>query len=353
MQRRDFIKVLGLGSTLLPLMSCAASSAPLSAQAGGTAASRIKPKGLQVGDTVGLVSPSAASSERLDYQLAAEAMVALGLKVKTGQHLMDRRGHLAGEDKARAADVNQMFADPEVKAVICLRGGSGAARILPLLDYDLIRRNPKPLVGYSDITALHNALLAKSGLISFHGANGTATWNEFTVRQFKQLFFARELPVYRNEPEEKDELVPRKNRIQTITAGTVSGELVGGNLTVLTALAGSPYLPDFTDKILFLEDVEEEPYRVDRMLSTLRLMGALDKIKGFVFGECTDCEPSGGYGALTLDQIFDDYIKPLNIPAYRGAMIGHIPRQFLLPVGGKVELNADTGEMRLLESVFS
>lgn len=351
MQRRDFIKTLGLGSALLPLWSCAASPAP--APKSSSSVPTIKPKALQPGDTVGLVSPSAASSERLDFQLATEAMLALGLKVKTGRHMMDRRGHLAGEDKARAADLNQMFADPDVKAVICLRGGSGAARILPLLDYDLIRRNPKPLVGYSDITALHNALLAKAGLISFHGANGTASWNEFTVRQFKQLFFARELPLYRNEPEEKDELVPRQNRIQSITGGTVSGELVGGNLTVLTALAGSPYLPDFTDKILFLEDIEEEPYRVDRMLSTLRLMGALDKIKGFVFGECTDCEPSGGYGALTLDQIFDDYIKPLNIPAYRGAMIGHIPRQFLLPVGAKVELNADKGEMRLLESVFS
>ena len=121
---------------------------------------------------------------------------------------------------------------------------------------------------------------------------------------------------------------------------------------VLTALAGSPYLPDFSGKILFLEDVEEAPYRIDRMLSTLKLMGALDKIAGFIFGECTACRPSGGYGWLTMDQIFDDHIKPLNIPAYRGAMIGHIKQQFIVPVGGKVELDADAGSFRLLESVF-
>ena len=129
---------------------------------------------------------------------------------------------------------------------------------------------------------------------------------------------------YRNKVEAGDELVPRRNRTVTITGGKARGELVGGNLTVLAALAGSPYLPDFLCKILFLEDVGEAPYRVDRMLSTLKLMGALDKISGFIFGECTDCKPGDGYGSLTLEQIFDDYIRPLKIPAYRGAMIGHI-----------------------------
>ena len=245
-----------------------------------------------------------------------------------------------------------MFADPEVRAIVCVRGGSGAARLLPLLDYDAIRRNPKVLLGYSDITALHCALQAKTGLVTFHGQIGSGSWNAFNADQFRRVFFERELMDYRNKVEAGDELVPRRNRTITIRGGKVSGELVGGNLTVLAALAGSPYLPDFRGKILFLEDVGEAPYRVDRMLSTLKLMGALDKISGFIFGECTDCKPGDGYGSLTLEQIFDDYIRPLKIPAYRGAMIGHIREQFIVPVGGKVELDADAGTFRLLEPVF-
>ena len=287
------------------------------------------------------------------HYYALEVMEALGFRVKTGAHYAGRRGHLAGSDEARAADLNAAFADDEVKAVICVRGGSGAARVLPLLDYTAIRANPKVLLGYSDITALHNAILAQTGLVTFHGPNGTGSWNRFNADQFERVFFRRELMQYRNQVEAGDELVPRRNRTLTIAGGKASGELVGGNLTVLTALAGSPYLPDFTGRILFLEDVSEAPYRIDRMLSTLKLMGALDRIAGLVFGECTDCDPGEGYGSLTLDEILDDHIKPLGIPAYRGAMIGHIRQQFIVPVGGKVEMDADAGTFRLLEPVFA
>lgn len=354
MNKRQFIKNCGLALSLLPLVSCTS----VSAAAGATSSSkgnnkRLFPKALKKGDTVGLVSSSKATANRIDIQIATEVLETLGFKVKHGQHLADRRGHLAGRDEDRAADINAMFADKTVNAVICLRGGSGAARVLPLLDYDVIRNNPKVLLGYSDITALHNAIGAQTGLITFHGPNGTGSWNSFNAEQFDKIFFRQEQAVFENEPAKGDELVARQNRTQVITGGKVQGELVGGNLTVLTALAGSPYLPDFTDKILFLEDVQEDPYRVDRMFSTLRLMGALDKIKGFIFGECTKCEPGGGYGSLTLDEIFDDYIKPLNIPAYRGAMIGHIAKQFIVPVGAKVEMDADAGTFKLLENVFT
>ncbi|MBP6797965.1 MAG: LD-carboxypeptidase [Luteimonas sp.] len=313
---------------------------------------RLLPAPLRKGDTVALVSPSAATDEALGLQLAREAMEALGFRVKTGEHYASRRGHLAGSDAGRAGDLNAMFADAEVRGIVCVRGGSGAARVLPLIDYDAVRRDPKVLLGYSDITALHNALLAQAGLVTFHGPIGSGSWNRFNVDQFRRVFLDRELVTYRNAIDAGDELVPRKNRTVTIAGGKARGELVGGNLTVLTALAGSPYLPDFSGKILFLEDVSEAPYRVDRMFSTLKLMGALDRIAGFVFGECTDCDPGEGYGSLTLDQIFEDHIKPLGIPAYRGAMIGHIRQQFILPVGGRVELDADAGTLRMLESVF-
>jgi muramoyltetrapeptide carboxypeptidase len=348
MDKRQFIKHCALAAALVPLASCTS----VVAAPQRPAAKRLLPAALNPGDTVGLVSPSKATDNMIDLQIAQEVMQALGLKVKTGTHLAARRGHLAGTDAQRADDINAMFADKNVKAIICLRGGSGAARVLPLLDYALIANNPKILLGYSDITALHNAIHAQTGLITFHGPNGTGSWNQFNADQFRRMFFQRELMHYQNVLDSKDELVPRQNRTITITPGKVQGELIGGNLTVLTALAGSPYLPDFTGKILFIEDVEEAPYRIDRMLSTLKLMGALDKISGFIFGECTDCRPSGGYGWLTMDQIFDDHIKPLNIPAYRGAMIGHIKQQFIIPVGGKVELDAGAGSFRLVEAVF-
>jgi muramoyltetrapeptide carboxypeptidase len=288
----------------------------------------------------------------MEYTFAKEAMEALGLKVKVGSNFKNRFGHLAGTDEERAADFNAMFADPEVKAIICLRGGSGAARILPLIDYEQVKANPKPLLGYSDITALHCALYSQTGLISFHGPNGSGSWNSFNANQFQQLFFDQKLLSFKNEVTKGDDLVAKGNRIQTLTKGTVEGKILGGNLTVLTALSGSNYYPDFQDAILFIEDVGEDPYRIDRMMSTLKLNGTLGKIKGFVFGQCSDCKPGSGYGAFTVDQIMDQYIIPLNIPAYIGAMIGHISKQFIIPVGARVRLNADQGSITLLEKVF-
>lgn len=345
MDRRRFLGAAALMGAAVPLMGMGGAMAATHGQ--------LLAAGLRKGDTVGLVSPSSAVSERLALQLAQEAMEALGLRVRTSAHYGGRYGHLAGTDAERAGDLNAMFGDREVKAIVCVRGGSGAARLLPLLDYPLIRRNPKVLLGYSDITALHCAIHAKTGLVTFHGPVGTGSWNRFNVDQFERLFFQRELMQYQNSRDVGDELVPRRNRTQTLRGGKAQGELVGGNLTVLTALAGSSYLPDFSGKILFLEDVGEAPYRIDRMFSTLKLMGALDKLAGFIFGDCSDCNPGDGYGSLTLDQIFDDYILPLKIPAYRGAMIGHIREQFIVPVGGKVEMDADAGSFRLLAPVLA
>ena len=345
MDRRGFIQGAALAALLPSLGSIGSASA--------AERRRLLPVPLHKGDTVGLVSPSSAIDDSFNLQLAREAMEALGFKVKAGAYIAGRRGHFAGTDAERAGDLNAMFADPAVKAIVCTRGGSGAARLLPLLDYDAIRRNPKVLLGYSDITALHNAIHAKTGLVTFHGPIGSGSWNAFNVDQFQRVLLKRELVEFRNKVDAGDELVPRRNRTITITGGKARGELVGGNLTVLTALAGSPYLPDFSGKILFLEDVSEAPYRVDRMFSTLKLMGALDKVAGVIFGECTDCNPGDGYGSLTLEQIFDDHVRPLKVPAYRGAMIGHIREQFIVPVGGRVELDADEGRFRLLEPVFA
>jgi len=346
MNKRTFIKSLGLSLSLFPILGMQRAITNKDQH------TTLLPMPLQWGDTVGLISPSAATAERIQFQFAKEALEALGFIVKPGANLEKRRGHLAGTDEERAADLNGMFADREVKAIICIRGGSGAARILPLINYEAVKQNPKPILGYSDITAIHNAIYTKTGLITFHGPNGTGSWNSFNVRQFEEVFFKQSLHKFENEKVKGDELIVKNNRIQTIKGGKSEGVIVGGNLTVLTALAGSGYLPDFNGKILFLEDIGEEPYKIDRMMSTLKLMGALNNLKGFIFGHCTDCNPTGGYGALTLDDIFDDYILPLNIPAYRGAMIGHVPKQFIVPIGAKVSMDADEGTFTLKEKIF-
>ena len=352
MDRRDFIGSAALAG-LLPLIGFDAKAGPTAnGSVANSRAGSLLPAPLDPGDTVGLVSPSSAIDEKLTLQFAREAMQALGLKVRAGEHYASRHGHLAGHDAARAGDINAMFASDEVKAVICVRGGSGAARLLPLLDYDAIRAHPKVVLGFSDITALLNGILAKTGLVTFHGPAGASRWTRFNADQFRRLFFERELMEYRNEVDPGEELVARNNRTQVITGGKARGQLVGGNLSVLVGLAGSPYMPDFKGRILFLEDVNEAPYRIDRMLTTLKLSGALDDIAGFIFGDCNDCDPGPGYGSLTLDQIFDDHIRPLGIPAYRGAMIGHIRDQFIVPVGGQVEMDADEGTFRMLEQVF-
>ncbi|WP_439481907.1 S66 peptidase family protein [Cyclobacterium plantarum] len=346
MKKRQFIKSLGLGLGIVPFTGFTTTNKPINPDT-------LLPKKLQPGDWVGLVSPSAATADIMEFTFAKEALEALGLKVVEGKYLSERRGHLAGSDVERAADLNEMFGNKKIKAVVCIRGGSGAARILPLLNYELIKKNPKPIMGYSDITALHNAINAQTGLITFHGPNGSGSWNSFNADQFRTVFFGTGGTItYKNELEETDDLVIKKNRIRTIHPGKAEGDLVGGNLTVLTALAGSPYLPDFKNKILFLEDIGEEPYRIDRMMSTLMLMGVFREIRGFIFGQCTDCDPSGGYGNLTLDQILDDYLLPHKIPAFRGAMIGHVPKQFLLPFGARMSMDANLGILETRGAIF-
>ncbi|WP_304516904.1 S66 peptidase family protein [Cecembia rubra] len=347
MNKRLFLKTLGIGLTGLPLAQALANDEIEPAK------KVLLPMGIQKGDKIGIVSPSAATADRIQFEFAKETMEALGFEVQLGENLKNRRGHLAGTDEERANDINRMFENREIKAIICIRGGSGAARILPLLDYQSIKKNPKPLLGYSDITALHNAIHTKTGLITFHGPNGSGSWNSFNVRQFENLFFKKELVLFENEQIKGDDLIVKQNRIQTIRPGKVSGKILGGNLTVLTALSGTPYLPDFKDAILFVEDIGEDPYKIDRMMSTLMLNGTLSKIKGFIFGQCSDCNPSGGYGSLTLDDILEDYILPLNIPAYKGAMIGHVPKQFIIPVGSQVEMDASIGRFKLLDKVFN
>ena len=310
----------------------------------------LRPRRLQPGDTIGLINPSNAIYERQPYELAHESLQALGFKVREAKNLRARWGHFAGTPQQRADDVNSLFADDAIHGILAVTGGSGANRILPLLDYDLIRRKPKFLGGFSDVTALINAVHAKSGLVTFHCPVGASEWNSFNVEHFRGAVIDAQALTLRNRVEKTDVLVPKEGRISTLRGGRAQGRLVGGNLAVLTSLAGSGYLPSFDGAILFLEDVNEYIYRVDRMLSTLKLMGALDALAGVVLGAFTNCNPGEGFGTLTLDEVFDDYFLSLNVPVYRGAMIGHIRRKFTVPVGLEAEMDADAGTILFLQS---
>jgi len=327
----------------------AAATLPTHSEADAPDGEVIKPKRLKHGDLVGLINPAGATFHPDDAEIARETMAALGLRTRFGEHLLDRRGHLAGRDEDRAADVNAMFADPEVRALLSLRGGYGCARLLPLLDYELIRRKPKILMGYSDVTALLLAIHARSGLVTFHGPVGTSTWNEFTTGHVRRLLFDGEAFQMQNPAGSDDSLVQVENRVLTISSGTARGRLLGGNLSVLTTLIGSSYLPDFEGSLLFLEDVGEDVPRVDRMLTQLALAGVLGKIAGLVFGHCKSCGPGRGYGSLTLEQVLTDHIAPLGIPAWYGSMIGHIKDKFTIPLGVQAEIDADAGSIKLLE----
>jgi len=303
-----------------------------------------------------LVSPASATFNTVDLQIAKESLEALGFKVKTGSHMLERHGNLAGEDKARAEDINKAFADKSIAAVHAIRGGWGSARLLPYLDFDTIRRHPKVLIGYSDITALLLSIHAKGGFVTFHGPIGLGRWDSYSLEYYKRVLFNGERVTYANKQglSDRNALVQTEFRTQTITPGKARGRLLGGNLTVMTAILGSPYLPDWEDAILFTEDVGEDFYRIDRMLTQLKLAGVLGKIKGFVFGGCSECGPgNGNFGALTLEEIFADHIKPLGVPAWQGAMIGHAQPQWTLPLGVDVEIDAGAGTITLLEAPVS
>lgn len=319
------------------------------------AVARPLPPRIRPGDTIGLIEPATATDEPFDVTLVEEVVAALGLKSKRGKHVLKRYGYFAGGDQERASDVNAMFTDPEVRAILAIRGGWGCARILPYLDYGAIRANPKLLIGYSDITALHMAIAAKGGAITLHAPNGASAWGKDSVASFKQVAFDGATPTYINPVAAEDRLVQRKFRTQTLTPGKARGRLLGGNLTVLSALVGTSYLPDFRGAILFLEDVDEAEYRVDRMLTQLSLAGILGGLAGVVFGHCTDCKgtSSGAYGGFTITDVLRQHIGALRVPAFQGSFFGHLENQFSLPVGTFAEIDADAGTLKLLEPAVS
>lgn len=313
----------------------------------------IKPPRLKPGDTVGLINPAGPTFTTWDIEVVEESLAALGLRSVRGRHVLDVRGFLAGTDQARADDVNAMFADDSIDAILAVRGGWGSARILPLLDFDLARAHPKPLIGYSDVTALLLAYFDRAGLVTFHGPVGTSTWNEYSVDWFRRVVMDGEAVTFTNPTDKGDNLAQVDDRVEVIQPGTARGRLLGGNLSVLSAIVGSGYLPSFDGNVLFLEETHEDTYRVDRMITQLELAGILDAVSAVVFGKCSECGSTESYGALTLEQVLDDHLRRPGKPAWYGAMIGHIEDKWTAPLGVMVEVDAAAGSVRMLEPAVS
>jgi muramoyltetrapeptide carboxypeptidase len=341
LNRRDFARLASLTTAASMLGAAQTSAAPMR--------STVKPKRLSPGDTIGLVLPASAAFEADQIAFAREQLETVGFKVEIGRHAYDRSGYFAGRDLDRADDINRMFADDRIAGVVCYTGGWGSPRVLPYLDYELIARKPKVLIGFSDITALLNAVHQRTGLITFHGPVGGSTLEPFTLENFRRVVMtaepAGELPKPAKKP---TELVDRVNRIVRLAPGKARGRLAGGNLTMVASLMGTPYEIDTAGAILFLEDTHEEPYRIDRMLTQLALGGKLAAMAGFVWGRCTDCEAKGI--TFSLEEILRDRVGTLRVPAISGLSFGHIEQKLTLPIGIAAMLDADAGTLRLDEA---
>lgn len=309
----------------------------------GASKPAIKPPRLKAGDTVAITSPAGALWDDKTVSSFTKILEGFGFKVVLGKTLKEKYGYFAGTDDLRAKELNEFFADKSVKGIFCAKGGWGCARLLDKIDFKNIEKNPKVLIGFSDITTLLNAIFAKTGLITFHGPVGNSGWNDFSTGSFKSVIMNAEKTVFPIGPKEED-------KPSVLNKGICSGILLGGNLTVLTGIVGSKYLPQWKGAILFLEEAKEEPYRIDRMLTQLKLAGILKQLSGFVFGKCVKCEAEEPQKAFTYMEVLEQHIKPLGIPAFYGGMTGHIENKWTLPVGAKAEMNADTGIIKLTES---
>lgn len=300
----------------------------------------VKPDRLSPGDTISILSPASPSLTPAHQEQGKVTLEGLGYRVVTGKHANDQRLLFAGTERSRAEDINDAFGNPSVKAIICARGGCGTAQILPFVDFALITQNPKILVGYSDITALQIAVFNATGLLTFYGPMAASDFGKGTTR-----FTTRSLLNILTQTEDRIALrnPPRKEML-TVCPGTAEGILAGGCLSVVIATLGTAYEIDAKDKILFFEDIDEQPHRIDRYLTQLIQAGKLEQARGIIFGAFTQCEYRRRdayfpYG-VTLWDIINERIAPLGIPAIYGLQFGHVRSKLTIPFGGYAFLDA-------------
>lgn len=335
MKRRLFInRIAGLGaaSVILPSFITAAESEP----------NNVIPKALLKGDTIAITGPAGAIYEPETIDRIASKLTELGFKYKLGKTLYERFGYLAGTDQMRADELMEYYQDDSVKAILTMRGGWGCARILDLLDYQIIQQNPKILLGFSDITSLVNAVYQQTGTVTFHGPCGYSTWTDFSTNYVTKAIGVGAPFTMKNPDDYLTDLM-------TLSPGKAQGRLIGGNITVLVSMIGTPYEPNWQDKILFLEETNEEPYRIDRMFWQMKQAGIFDKVKGIVFGSFNKCFAEEPEKSFTLYEVLEQHFKDCGKPVYMGATFGHMSPKFTLPIGVLAEIDADNFTIKTLE----
>lgn len=302
------------------------------------------PNRLHRGDTVGVIAPAGPPKKQRLYK-ALPILEEIGLHVKLGQHIDKTYGYLAGTDEQRLSDLHQMIANPEIRGIIFARGGYGTPRLVQHLDYELIQANPKIIWGYSDITYLHTTIRQKTGLITFHGpmlATDMAKdqFNAQSKRMLNQLFE----PTVLHYTEDYD------SPLTTLARGRATGQLVGGNLSLLVSTLGTPYEIDTKDKLVLIEDIGEVPYKVDSMLNQLTLAGKLADASGVIIGDFKDAAPKDG-ASLTLDDVFKHYLGNFHGPVMRGFKIGHCLPHFAVPLGTEATLDTEKKQLTIMPGV--
>ena len=304
----------------------------------------IKPKPLQQGDSVAIIAPASPSDKNL-IDKCISSLNELGLKVVVGESCLSEHGFLSGTDDVRANDINCMFAAKNIKGIFALRGGYGCARLLDLIDFKLIKKNPKIFIGYSDITALHIAINQKSKLITYHGPMISTELikglDKYSADYYKKFIFGYD---------KVDELFnPVGYNLEIINPGIASGELIGGNLSLICSSLGTKYEINTKNKILFLEEVEEVPYKIDRMLTHLKQSGKLKDANGIILGAFTNCIAPNNKKSLSLQEVFNEIIFPLKKPTISNLVCGHCLPTLTLPLGAKVLLDANNKKIKILE----
>ncbi|MBN8683025.1 MAG: LD-carboxypeptidase [Chitinophagales bacterium] len=314
-----------------------------------TVMSLVRPDRLRVGARVALIAPaSPVTEEKITKALGNLAM--LGYAVQEGKFLRVHNGHLAGTDAQRLEDLHWAFSDPLIDAVWCVRGGYGCTRLLPMIDYALIRKNPKPFIGFSDVTALHHAFLQRSGLSTYHGPVAGGDFPEATLRHFNaivsEVSAAYTVPLIKSGEDGTGEVF----QSFVITPGKAQGALTGGNLALLAAMTGTPFQPVFKDKLVFMEDIDESPYRIDRMLTQLLQGTDLREAAGIALGVFAGCSPKPGMLSMSLQDTLRDRLGALGIPVVYGFPFGHVAHQMTFPMGVLGEMDSTAGTLTIFNT---
>jgi len=306
----------------------------------------IRPPRLRKGDLIGVVAPASPIADAGRIEQGVRYLERLGYRVCVGESVTRVHGYLAGTDRERAADLHAMVQDRTVRMIIALRGGYGTPRLLPILRPRLFARDPKILVGFSDMTGLLLALWRTCGLVTFHGpmlgVDFAGTVDPYTEEMFWGLV---------TSPRAFGELrMPDRAQPARLRGGEAVGRLMGGNLSLICALMGTPFAPTFRQAVLFLEEVGEEPYRIDRMLTQLRLAGVFRRVRGVAAGQFADCGPKDpSRPSLTLEQVLAECADEAGVPFLAGLQFGHVTGKLTLPVGVRCRLDGSRGRLRLLE----